>query len=218
MTGSQDKNHSPANQTLLMQHSPQSCDTPSRDGAYEQHVAARLTAVSRESFIARARPATEMFNPGENIQPAMNAHEDASEQGQLHSSSRVAGPFCINAGSFHRITHLLIMEKTQPSVWKRIHQYLLIRISDTFINTGLSTILRPFSQTYPTPPRSSTVHHFTSGSSKQVVDLTYLCLAQRPILHRNGILLHLLGRLEVRDRNGCAASRRNPSQCSALKS
>ena len=66
-------------------------------------------------------------------------------------------------------------------------------------------------------PRSSTVHRFTSGSSKQVVDLMYLCLAQRPILHRKGILLHLLGRLEVRDRNGCAASRRNPGQYSALK-
>ena len=92
----------------------------------------------------------EMFNPGENVRPAANAHENASEQGQLHSWSRVAGPFFINAGSFHRITHLLIMEKTQPSVWKRIHQYLLISISDTFINTGLSTILRPFSQTYPT--------------------------------------------------------------------
>src|SRR5579859_3817856 len=46
--------------------------------------------LARIFYCERARPSTEMFNPGENVQPATNAHENASEQGQLHSSSRVA--------------------------------------------------------------------------------------------------------------------------------
>ena len=71
------------------------------------------------------RPTTERLNLGENVQPATNAHENVSEQGQLQCSSWVVGQFCMNASSFHRIAHLLIMEKTQPSIGKRKHQYLL---------------------------------------------------------------------------------------------
>ena len=52
----------------------------------------------------------------QRVQPAPKVRENISEQGQLYSSSSVAGQFCINAGSFHCIMNLLVMDKTQSGI------------------------------------------------------------------------------------------------------
>ena len=51
-----------------------------------------------------------------NVQSATNAPESSAGQRQPSGSLRVANQLCVNAGSFHRIANLVVMDKTQPCI------------------------------------------------------------------------------------------------------